>query len=137
MRLPLRLIAARAYKVGQPENGCSRWLRLACKPCTGERGFQAAFCCVGLGAFAGKDKAGAHAVALVLQRQPAAVQTHDFGNEAQPQAAAAPAVGAGERVEALRDFGEGVVGDGVALVVDVQCGGGKDDADGGVRGGEV
>ena len=99
--------------------------------------FQAAFCCMGLGAFVGKDKAGAHAVALVLQRQPAAVQTHDFGNEAQPQAAAAPAVGAGERVEALRDFGEGVVGDGVALVVDVQCGGGKADADGGVRGGEV
>jgi len=28
--------------VAQPENGCSRGLRLACKPCTGERDFQAA-----------------------------------------------------------------------------------------------
>ena len=45
--------------------------------------FQAAYL-FGLGAFVGKDEAGAYAVGLVLQHQLAAVQSHDFGDEIEP-----------------------------------------------------
>ena len=50
------------------------------------------------------------------------MQAHDFGGEAQAQPAAAAAVGAGERVEALGDFGQRVIGNGAALVVNRQFG---------------
>ena len=42
--------------------------------------FQAAYL-FGLGAFVGKDEAGAYAVGLVLQHEFAAVQAHDFGDK--------------------------------------------------------
>jgi len=50
------------------------------------------------------------------------VQAHDFGGEAQAQPAAAATVGTGKRVEALGDFGQRVIGNGAALVVNGQFG---------------
>ena len=70
----------------------------------------------------GKHQPRFHAVFSVGEHQAAVVQAHDFGGEAQAQPAATAAVGAGERVEALGDFGQRVIGNGAALVVNSQFG---------------
>ena len=65
---------------------CHQWLSLRNAKGSLKMGFirfQAAYL-FGLGAFVGKDEAGAYAVGLVLQHQLAAVQSHDFGDEIEP-----------------------------------------------------
>ena len=72
--------------------------------------------------YIGEHQPRFHAVFSVGEHQAAVVQAHDFGGEAQAQPAAAAAVGAGERVEALGDFGQRVIGNKAALVVNRQFG---------------
>ena len=76
------MVTAHWQAVGEPLTR-HRWLSLRNAKGSLKMGFirfQAAYL-FSLGAFVGKDEAGAYAVGLVLQHEFAAVQSHDFGDK--------------------------------------------------------